>query len=147
MSFTKTRNTLATKLPNSQRHFARLREWSANACFRRIAESSKQDKSRTFMGLIQHINEESLTECFRKIDGNKAKGIDNVSKTEYGYNLTENVKDLVSRMKTMSYRPQPVKRVLIPKENGKTRPLGISTFEDKLVQMMMQKILEAIYDP
>ncbi len=96
---------------------------------------------------MHHINEESLEECFKLIDGNKAKGIDNISKKEYGEDLKENLSDLMSRMKRMGYRPQPVKRVMIPKENGKTRPLGISVFEDKLVQKMTQRILEAIYDP
>lgn len=113
----------------------------------RIAYLSAQDQNRTFGILMHHINEESLEECFKLIDGNKAKGIDNISKKEYGENLKENLSDLMSRMKRMGYRPQPVKRVMIPKENGKTRPLGISVFEDKIVQKMTQRILEAIYDP
>jgi group II intron reverse transcriptase/maturase len=96
---------------------------------------------------MHHVNEESLTECFKLIDGNKAKGIDNVSKQEYDEHLKENLSDLMSRMKKMGYRPQSVKRVMIPKENGKTRPLGISVFEDKIVQKMTQRILESIYDP
>jgi RNA-directed DNA polymerase len=113
----------------------------------RIAYLSVQDHNRTFGILMHHINEESLEECFKLIDGNKAKGIDNISKKEYGEDLKENLSDLMSRMKRMGYRPQPVKRVMIPKENGKTRPLGISVFEDKIVQKMTQRILEAIYDP
>lgn len=113
----------------------------------RIAYLSAQDHKRTFGILMHHINEESLNECFKLIDGNKARGIDNVSKEEYAANLKENLSDLMNRMKRMGYRPQPVKRVMIPKENGKTRPLGISVFEDKIVQKMMQRILEAIYDP
>jgi group II intron reverse transcriptase/maturase len=113
----------------------------------RIAYLSAQDHNRTFGILMHHVNEKSLTECFKMIDGNKAKGIDNVSKKEYEEHLKENLSDLMSRMKRMGYRPQPVKRVMIPKENGKTRPLGISIFEDKIVQKMTQRILEAIYDP
>jgi len=113
----------------------------------RIAWLSAQDHTRTFTSLMHHINEASLAECFMMIDGSKAKGIDNVSKKEYGANLKQNLADLLSRMKRMGYRPQPVKKVLIPKENGKTRPLGISSFEDKLVQKITQRILEAIYDP
>ena len=80
---------------------------------------------------------------------NKAIGVDGMTKSEYALNLDGNIEDLITRMKTMSYRPGPVKQVLIPKEGkpGATRPLGISNFEDKIVQKMMQRILESIYDP
>lgn len=113
----------------------------------RIAWLSVQDHARTFTSLMHHLNETSLSECFRMVDGSKAKGIDNISKKEYGAKLMQNLSNLINRMKRMNYRPQPVKRVLIPKDNGKTRPLGISVFEDKLIQKMTQRILEAIYEP
>jgi group II intron reverse transcriptase/maturase len=92
---------------------------------------------------------EALRCCFERLDGKKAIGVDQVSKEEYGRNLRTNLEDLVERMKRMAYRPQPVKEVLIPKDGkpGATRPLGISTFEDKLVQKRMQELLESIYEP
>lgn len=75
--------------------------------------------------------------------------MDGISKEEYGENLKANLEDLIARMKRMGYRPQAVRQVLIPKEGkpGATRPLGISCFEDKLVQSRVQEILESIYEP
>jgi retron-type reverse transcriptase len=83
------------------------------------------------------------------LDGRKAIGIDGINKEMYGKNLTENIADLIDRMKRMAYHPSPVRQVLIPKEGkpGTTRPLGISNFEDKIVQKMTHKILEAVYEP
>jgi len=115
----------------------------------RIALLSKQDPRRSFESLMHHFNEESLIECFHELDGKKALGADGIDKETYGRELDQNIPKLIARMKTMAYRPGPVREVLIPKEGkpGATRPLGISGFEDKIVQKMMQQILESIYDP
>lgn len=115
----------------------------------KIAWLSTQNPAQEFTSLMHHINVESLRSCFDKLDGKKAVGADRVSKEEYGENLQGNLEELIVRMKRMGYRPQPVRQVLIPKEGqpGATRPLGISNFEDKLVQKRMQEILESIYDP
>lgn len=95
------------------------------------------------------FNEDSLRECFNELDGKKAVGTDGIDKEKYRENLDENLRNLVARMKRMAYRPGPVRQVLIPKAGSKTekRPLGICNFEDKIVQKMMQKVLESIYDP
>ena len=110
---------------------------------------SARDRHKQFDCLMHHFNEASLAGCFHTLDGRKALGVDGVSKADYGKHLEENLKELVGRMQGMGYRPGPVRRVLIPKEDkpGATRPLGISNFEDKLVQVMMHKVLEAIYEP
>lgn len=116
---------------------------------KRIAWLSSRDSNKEFHQLMHHFDEKSLKVCFHELQGNKAVGIDGINKSDYGSQLDENIKDLVSRMKSMSYRPQAVRQVLIPKE-GKVnayRSLGISNFEDKLVQRMMQKVLESIYEP
>lgn len=115
----------------------------------RIALLSKQDSRRSFESLMHHFNEESLKECFHELDGKKAVGTDGMDKESYGKDLDQNILTLISKMKAMAYRPGPVRKVLIPKEGkpGATRPLGISGFEDKIVQKMMQKILESIYEP
>lgn len=115
----------------------------------KIALLSRSDPNRSFESLMHHFNEESLKECFYELDGKKAVGIDGIDKETYGKDLNQNIAKLISSMKAMAYRPGPVKEVLIPKEGkpGATRPLGISGFEDKIVQKMMQQILESIYDP
>jgi group II intron reverse transcriptase/maturase len=116
---------------------------------KRIAWLSASDPDKRFDSLIHHFNEASLAACFDELDGTKAVGIDGVTKAQYGENLEENLHDLVARMKRMAYRPQPIRQALIPKEgqSGATRPLGISILEDKIVQKMMQKVLESIYEP
>ena len=115
----------------------------------KIALLSRSEPNRSFESLMHHFNEESLKECFYELDGKKAVGIDGIDKETYGKDLNQNIAKLISSMKAMAYRPGPVKEVLIPKEGkpGATRPLGISGFEDKIVQKMMQQILESIYDP
>ncbi len=94
------------------------------------------------------IDKELLTQCYCELDPNKAVGIDKVTKAEYGMNLDANLEALVSRMKIGTYTPQPSKRVYIDKPGtNKKRPLGISCFEDKLVERAIAKILVAIYEP
>jgi len=116
---------------------------------KRISWLSMQDKNKCFDSLMHLYNQESLEQCFHELNGRKAVGIDGVDKEMYRKNLTANIADLIERMKRMAYRPSPIRQVLIPKEGrlGATRPLGISIFEDKIVQKMTQKILEAIYEP
>ena len=100
-----------------------------------------------FTSIGHLINRELLKKCHEEMDKDKAVGIDGVTKEEYGKRLDENLEDLVERLKRKSYRPQPARRVEIPKDNGKTRPLSIYCYEDKLVQASLKKILEAIYEP
>ncbi|MBF0206527.1 MAG: group II intron reverse transcriptase/maturase, partial [Oligoflexia bacterium] len=113
----------------------------------RIRVLSKGDPKMEFKWLVQHFNKENLLYCFHELDGKKAVGIDGKNKDEYAEKLEENIDSLVARMKTMSYYPAPVRQVLIPKGDGKFRPLGISNFEDKMVQSLFNKILSAVYEP
>jgi len=92
------------------------------------------------------LTEDFLKECFWELKRDKASGVDGVTVREYEANLEENIRDVVVRMKAWKYRPQPVRRVYIPKPDGKKRPLGIPTVEDKIAQMGIKKILEAIYE-
>ena len=114
-----------------------------------IAWLSAHNSEQVFHSLMHHFNTNSLRRCFNKLNGKKAVGADRISKETYGEKLSGNLEELIRRMKCMSYRPGPVRAVLIPKEGkqGATRPLGISNFEDKLVQKRMQEILESIYEP
>ncbi len=95
------------------------------------------------------INKIALREIHNKMDGRKAKGIDNVSKTEYEENLDSNIDVLVDKLKRDSYNPKPSKRVYIEKfgDRNKKRPLGISCYEDKLVESVVARLLSAIYEP
>lgn len=113
----------------------------------RIAEISANTRRPEFTSLYHHINVEMLKQCHRELDGNKAVGIDKVTKAKYEVNLEENISNLVNRLKNKSYKPLPSLRVCIPKGNGKMRPLGISSYEDKIVQLAVKKILETIYEP
>ncbi len=113
----------------------------------RIAEISATSKHPIFTSVYHLINEDMLKQCHKELDGNKAVGIDKVTKDEYGKNLDRNIKELVQRLKSKSFKPLPSLRVYIPKGNGKKRPLGIASYEDKIVQMAVKKILGAIYEP
>lgn len=100
-----------------------------------------------FTSIGHLINKEMLKKCHEEMDKDKAVGIDGVTKEEYGKKLDEKLENLVERLKRKSYRPQPARRVEIPKDNGKTRPLSIYCYEDKLIQSSIKKILEAVYEP
>ena len=113
----------------------------------RINQIAKERPQEVFTSIYHLINFELLMECFKELDGNKAVGIDNVTKEEYKENLEENINNIVERLKTKSYRPSPARTVSIPKANGKTRKLAIANFEDKIVQMAIKKLVEAIFEP
>ena len=114
----------------------------------RITELARTNSEIRFTSLYHYMNKEFLLECHKELDGNKAIGIDEITKAEYGKNLSQNIENLVERLKKMSYRPLPVKRVYIPKGDGKERrPLGIACYEDKIVQHGLNKILQAIFEP
>ena len=114
-----------------------------------IAWSSARNSQQVYHSLMHLFNVDSLRCCFKLLDGKKAVGTDRITKKLYSEKLEENLQELIVRMKSMAYRPAPVKEVLIPKEGkpGATRSLGISNFEDKLIQKKVQEILESIYDP
>ena len=113
----------------------------------RISQLSTENPEMVFTSIGHLINKELLKECHGKMDGDKAVGIDGVTQEEYGKNLEENLDRLVERLKKKSYKPQPARRVEIPKENGKTRPLSIYCYEDKLVQEALRRLLEAVFEP
>ena len=113
----------------------------------RIAEIAKEGPEERFTSLVHLINEASLTQAHRQMKAKKAPGIDKVTKVKYEENLTENIRGLITRMKRNSYRPQPVLRRYISKiGTTKTRPLGIPAYEDKLVQLALKEILDAVYE-
>ena len=112
-----------------------------------IAKIAKQDKRVRFRSLMHLHNKENLAICFKMLEKNAASGIDEETVEAYGKNLDANLEDLVGRLKAKWYKPKPVRRVYIPKPGKKElRPLGIPSVEDKVVQMALKWILQAIYE-
>jgi len=112
----------------------------------RIAQIAKERPKEVFTSLYHHLNEEMLTQAHQELKGDKAVGVDRITKANYAENLKENIHSLVEDLKRHSYKPQPVRRVYIPKEKSQKRPLGIPSYEAKIVQMGLAKILQAIYE-
>ena len=106
--------------------------------------SARGDK---IVNIMRFVNKETLKLQHDKQQRGKAVGIDGIDKGKYMYELHENLANLEQRLKTLSYRPKPVKRTYIPKLNGSLRPLGIPSYEDRLVQGAMSELLEAVYEP
>jgi RNA-directed DNA polymerase len=111
-----------------------------------VAERAKNPNIQ-LRGLASLIDEAALTRAFLRLRANAAVGVDGVTKAEYGKDLETNIKALYERMRAWRWRHQPIKRVHIPKGRGRTRPIGISCTEDKIVQGALLEVLEAVYEP
>ena len=113
-----------------------------------LSQKSKHDKSYVFNRIYRNLfNEDFYLSAYRRLypkQGNMTAGMD--GKTIDGFNKSMIIR-LIDRLKSENYHPKPVRRTYIPKKNGKMRPLGIPSFEDKLVQEVVRQILEAIYEP
>jgi len=113
----------------------------------RIAELAKQSPEMGFTSLAQHIDVVWLHEAFLRTRRDGATGVDGQTGTDYVATLAENLRSLLDRAKSGTYRAPPVRRVRIPKGTGnETRPLGIPTFEDKVLQRAVVMVLEAVYE-
>ena len=112
----------------------------------RIGKLAK-NKELVINNLFQHFNVENLREAYHAIDGSKAVGIDRITKDQYGIELDVKLQDLVNRLHIGIYRPQEKRGVEIPKANGKTRLIAVGTFEDKLVEWVLNRILTEVYEP
>lgn len=112
----------------------------------RITQRAKRFPEETFNNVYSLLTYELLWTAFRKLHRDKAPGVDGVTVDQYETNLRDNLLDLESRLHRQSYRPQPSERRDIPKGNGKTRPLGIASVEDKIVQRAVVMVLERIYE-
>jgi RNA-directed DNA polymerase len=113
----------------------------------RIRQAAKADKERRFTALLHHVyNIESLREAYYGLKRDAAPGVDGKTWLAYGEQLEENLADLSGRLLRGAYRAKPVRRVLIPKADGRQRPLGVTTLEDKLVQRALVMVLNCIYE-
>lgn len=120
---------------------------SVQSALERIRDKARADKELKFTNLMHNIySEEALFKAFRSLDKNASAGIDEVTWQSYEENLVENLRDLSGRLSRGGYRARPVKRVFIPKPDGRERPLGIPVLEDKIVQKAAVEVLNAIYE-
>ncbi len=115
---------------------------------KRIGEKARACPGLVFTSLYHHVTDmDNLRDCYNALDGRKAPGADGVTKEKYGTNLEENLRELSGKLKRMGYIPQPKWRTYVPKPGSdKLRPLGISCFEDKIVEEAVKRVLEPIYE-
>jgi len=112
----------------------------------RIAELARKAPQMAIRTLAHHIDVEFLREAYRRTRKDGAVGVDDQTATDYAVNLEANLQSLLDRFKSGSYYAPPVRRVEIPKGDGTTRPLGIPTFEDKVLQRAVVMVLNAVYE-
>lgn len=113
--------------------------------FTQWARQQPQQRYTALMGLL--ARREGLKHSFEAQPGNKARGIDGESKSDYAEEVDTRLAELSAKLRSLSYRPKAVRRVYIPKSNGKLRPLGIPSFEDRIVQHRLSGLLQAIWEP
>jgi len=112
----------------------------------RVNEAAKRDRKARFTALLHHVDVWALLRAFHRLKRRASAGVDGETVAHYEQNVSANLEDLCLRIQTGRYRPQPVRRVFIPKADGGQRPLGIPTLEDKLVQSAVAEVLSAIYE-
>ncbi len=110
----------------------------------RIAELAKEDKGRQFYSIAHLLTVDALYEAFEGLRKDASAGVDRVTYTEYEVEAWKNIQGLHARMKSGQYRAQPLRRVYIPKEDGRQRPISIPSLEDKIVQKAVVDLLNAI---
>ena len=112
----------------------------------KVVERAQREPEGRFHALAHLIDGSALKRAYRRQRSDAAVGVDGVTKEQYGQHLEATLQELHARLKEKRYRHQPIRRVHIPKGQGKTRPIGISAFEDKVVQDAVREVLEAIYE-
>ena len=111
-----------------------------------VREAARKDSTLKFTALLHHVNEECLTESFYNLKKTAAVGVDKMTWHEYEQDLEANIVDLHARVHRGAYRAKPSRRTWIPKPDGRQRPLGIASLEDKIVQQAVLWVLQSIYE-
>jgi RNA-directed DNA polymerase len=138
---------LAKGNPSQQNAPRTLSRDGARSALERVREAAERDKQVQFTALLHHVyNVEHLKAAYYALKRDAAPGVDRETWGHYGQALETNLADLSGRLKRRAYRAKPVKRAYIPKADGRLRPLGIPTLEDKLVQRTTVEVLNAIYE-
>ena len=132
----------------SQPHASRtLSRVDAPRALERVRQAAKTEKKQRFTALLHHIyNLDMLRYAYRSLKRDAAPGVDGETWRQYGEDLERNLQDLAVRLRRGAYRAKPVRRVYIPKADGRQRPLGVTALEDKLVQRATVEVLNAIYE-
>ena len=112
----------------------------------RVREAARRNKGTRFTALLHHVDQARLRKAYWAIRPQAAPGVDQVTWTEYGQDLEANLQELHARVQQGRYRAKPSRRVYIPKPDGRQRPLGIASLEDKIVQRAVVEVLNAIYE-
>ena len=112
----------------------------------RVRQAAERDKGARFTALLHHVDVDGLRNAYRAINPKAAAGVDGVTWKAYGENLEVNLQDLHRKLKSGAYRAKPMRRTYIPKADGRQRPLGIASLEDKIVQSALVKVLNSIYE-
>jgi len=118
----------------------------ASSALERVREVARADKGARFTALLHHVDLARLRAAYRAIRPQAAPGVDGVTWVEYGQDLESNLRDLHARVQAGRYRAKPSRRVHIPKADGRLRPLGIASLEDKIVQRAVVEVLNAVYE-
>jgi len=126
---------------------AQDRERGVPSAWDRIRQAAKTDKGRRFTTLLHHVYRiDTLREAYNGLERKAAPGVDEETWQTYGEQLDTNLEDLSGRLRRGAYRAKPVRRVYIPKPDGRQRPLGVTTLEDKVVQRALVGVLNCIYE-
>ncbi|MEO8899877.1 MAG: group II intron reverse transcriptase/maturase [Candidatus Dormibacter sp.] len=112
----------------------------------RVREAALKDRKARFTALLHHVDLDRLRAAYRAVNPAAAAGVDGVTWAAYGEELEGNLQNLLTRVHCGSYRAQPSRRAYIPKTDGRQRPLGIASLEDKIVQRAVVEVLNAIYE-
>ena len=112
----------------------------------RVRLVARKDREVRFTALLHHVTVDRLREAYRAISPNAAPGVDGVTWRDYGADLEANLSDLHARVARGAYRASPTRRVFIPKPDGRLRPLGVASLEDKIVQRAVVEVLNAVYE-
>ena len=134
-------NTDEQNAPRTQRRIE-----GAPSALDRVRQRARQDKKAKFTALFHHLTVDRLRDAYLSLQKRAAPGVDGVTWEQYGENLEANLLDLHARLQRGAYRARPSRRVYIPKADGRQRPLGIASLEDKLVQRAVVEVLNAIYE-
>src|SRR3954454_2379848 len=118
----------------------------ASSALERVREVARRDKDARFTALLHHVDLVRLRKAYWAIRPQAAPGVDGVTWAEYGQGLEANLRDLHARLQAGRYRAKPSRRVYIPKADGRQRPLGIASLEDKIVQRAVVEVLNAVYE-